>query len=288
MPEQAKGVKSEESPASEVAEQDVKEEGVEDASAQSSEQEETQPEPGQGQTIEQVDDRGVPWKQRALEYQRKVQELSESIPQMIDRKVAELSKPKQEEPKYTIAQLEQLAIERPEYRPWAEEQKEKIRMEQITRQFDEKIKATEAAKEAEFKKQKAYEYAVTNYPDMFVKDASGRPVAWNNEHPMTREVAAIMQDPRLTNDPDGLQIATDIAYGRYMRSQLPNMKKAQTKMKQVAKKLEAGTMVEGGGKSAQTGRDSFVDAKEKLAKSGSIRDAQAAVSEYFKKLGTIK
>jgi len=124
------------------------------------------------------------------------------------------------------------------------------------------------------------------YPEAFSKTPQGQILGWSNEHPLTQQIANIMRDPRFANDPDGLMAASDIAYARFIRSQQPNIQKQQQQLKQEVKSLQKQTLVEGGGKSSQVVTDPVRVALDKVKKTGSMRDAEVAIGEIFKRAKT--
>lgn len=225
-------------------------ENAEDTATASPEQETTeeQPEtPAQGEAQpEAVDETGVPWKNRAMEWQRKLQEVAseEAIERVARKLIQETSKPQERE--YTISELEQYAIQHPEYRPWVEEQKAKIIQKQVAQVTDERVRAIEQKNEAAARRQHAYQYVSTAYPECFVRDAMGN-MQWNNSHPMTQYIGALMRDKRFSEDPEGLAGAADIAYARVVRSQQEQSKKKVKTLQQNLKKVQRGAMISGGG-----------------------------------------
>lgn len=288
MPEEQKDVKAESSPAQE--EQEVVT-NAEDTATATDQQEQT-PDSGLVNTaiteneVVDKDERGVPWKNRALEYERKFGELADKIPSIIEQKLNEL-KPSQPQ-EYTFEQIDQIVDADPRYKNWGESEKEKLRMKRIREEFDRAIKANEKAKEAEIVKQRSYEYVVNNYPQAFQKDSNGRPVAWDNSNPLTMEIGRLMQDPRLANEPDGLVVASDLAFARLYRNQMPKAQNQVKTLKKIIKKQENAQMIEGSGKQAQTKIDPTKDARERLQKSGSIKDASELVAAHLRSKGFIK
>lgn len=223
-----------------------------------------------------------------MEWKRKYSELVDNLPKLIEenlQKVAQKSQPQKQE--YTIEELEQIAIQNPNLRPQVEAEKEKIRERRILEQLSERDRKIEEQRRAEMVRIQV-EQEVANDPslkDCFTTDALGKK-QWNMAHPLTMQIAEIMKDPRLQSSPDGLRIAADLAYGRYMKDIAA---KSQTKIRAAqaaVKKEQRKTMVEGGtptGSSA--GGDAFNKLKSELAKTGSKQVAQLAVAEYMKKAG---
>lgn len=243
--------------------------------------------PEQGKAQESVDDFGVPWKNRAMEWQRKFQETTERLPTLIEETLAKHreSKPDRE---YTIAELEQYAIDNPQYRPWVEEQKSSILQKKVAKIAEEKVKASEQERTNELKRQQAYQYVQSSYPDLFTKDAFGNNT-WNTSHPVVQQLGVLMQDPRLSKEPEGIMLAVDAAYGRYSRMQQSKVQSKVKGMQSAVKKLQKNTLIEGGGtNNVQPRKDEFTIAKEQLQKTGSKEAQSAAVKAYLKKIGAIE
>lgn len=258
---------------------------------ESQESNDQSPSPQSGNTAveEENDERGVPWKNRAFEYQRKFEELSESLPKIIEKQLSDSLGKQQNQPhKYSIEELEAFALEKPEFRPWAEAEKEKLREEKTFKRMEDYFNRARQTQQDEFKKQQSLNYVMQNYPDMFLKDASGKPTSWDKSHPMTQEVGRIMQDKRFAEDPQGLLVASEISYARHARGQLSKAQKEVKKVTQKVKKLENQNFTEGGGKSPVNSGDSVRKSIEQLKQTGSKKDAESAVGEYLRKSGRIK
>jgi len=250
-------------------------ETTEQSSEETVTQEESKPQ------YEAVDEFGVPYKNRAMEWQRKTAELTERLPQLIEEAVARGRETTQER-QYSIAELETFALQNPQQRPWVEEQKAKLLQEQIGKITEEKVKAAETKSEAKIIRGQAYQYVTQNYPEMFIKDTFGNMV-FNNQHPLTQQVGLIMQDPRFANAPDGLMAAADIAFARYSRAQNANTQRKVKTLNQNLRKVQKQTLVEGSGtKASPQTRSEKQKALEKLSKSGSMEDAKLAIGEILK------
>ena len=267
---------------------DVNQESAEPSAAEPTvEQGDVQPEV---QPDFEVDERGVPWKNRAQEWKRKTEELSQSLPGMIEQKLSEVlsrQQPQQAQREYTVAELEQIALENPQYRPWVEQQKEDLRLKRLSSQIEERFKTSETARTNELKKQQALNTVMQNFPEMFLKDGQGRPIGWDNSNHMTQEVSRIMQDANFANHPEGLLAAAEMAHSRMLRMTMPKITRQVQQAKAKVKKLETQTMTEGGGRPAQESKTGLRKAQERLAQTGSMQDAQVALTEYFKNKGLI-
>lgn len=208
-----------------------------------------------------VDDRGVPWKNVAMERERKFNELVDSLPKLIEE-VKSVNKPSQQR-EYTIAELEQYAIDNPSYRPWVEERKAEIITKRSASALDEKLKSERQRQEEQVSRQQSFQYVQQNYPEAFDRNT-----------PLGQQIDFLMRDPRLGNDPQGLAIAADIAWARINR----NSKAAQLQtqqLKQEVKSLQKKTFVEGGGKQNVPAVPAHQTALDKLKKTGSLKDAAA-------------
>lgn len=249
-------------------------------------QQEQSPSQSQKTEYEAVDESGVPYKNRYMETQRKLAELSDNLPKIIEETLAKKQQPPQEQ-EYTVEQLEQIALTNPNLRPQVEAEKLKIYQRETTRQIEARDQKMEAKRNFEITRMRT-EQDVMNDPalkDCFTTNALGHK-QWNMGHPLTGIIGEIIKSPDLANRPDALRIASDIAYGRYMRDVVANNNKQSKVMKAQVKSEQKKTLVEGGTPNgSSSGGDSFAKAKAELAKTGSKKAAQNAVLEYMKKAG---
>lgn len=235
--------------------------------------------PSAGQpTVDLYDEDGVPWKNRAMEWKRKVEDLAEKIPVLVQQGFQQ----KQQDKEYTIGDLEAYALDHPEHRPWVEEQKEKIRTKNILSQLDEKLQSEKKQQHAEMRRQQSLQYVMQNYPDAFQRNESGQCVGWNSTSPITKQIGQIMQDPRFANDPEGLIAAADIAYARIARQTVMASANKEQKLKDEVKSLQKATMVEGGGRQGTQSLPTHLAAIERVKQTGSIKDAVAAIAAINK------
>jgi len=198
--------------------------------------------------VEAVDERGVPYKNVAEEWKRKFQETAnEENIRRVAQEVLNQQKQQVQEKVYTIAELEQFAIDRPDQRPWVEEQKAKIIGSQIAKITEDKVREVQTKERAEITRKQSIDW-VWNHPrtqECFVKDPFGNKV-WNNQHPLTQMIAMYSNDPDLKNRADGAVIATKLALADYMDSQVNKSQKKVKSLEQNLKKVQKGTLVEGG------------------------------------------
>lgn len=241
--------------------------------------------------IGEVDDKGVPYKNRYEEMRRKFDQLTESIPQVIEQTISQKlinSNQQQEQPKkeYSVQDLERFAQEKPEYRAWVEEEKAKLIAKQAADALEERFNAKEKARQTTEKRQQVWGKVTSDFPEYFVKDSMGRMV-WDEANPTVRQIAILMQDERLKSDPDGLYWAAEIATARTLRQTQATQIKEKTQLKTKVKDLQKKTMTEGGQKPQSVQKDELRDSIEDLKKTGSKNALRSAVSAYFKKAGYI-
>jgi len=248
------------------------------------EQETAQTSPAGQQSYEAVDEFGVPYKNRTFEWKRKYEDTIEKLPNLIEEavksSVQQYGKP--QEKKYTVAELEAFAQQSPEHRPWVEEQKAQLLREQLTNEFEQKIRAVESKKESEIRKQQAFNYVATTYPEIFVKNQAGQVVGINNQNPMAQQINVLMNDPRFANDPEGLMAAADIAYARVSRSQMGINQMKEQKLKAEVKHLQKQTLVESGAKQNVQSVPEYRKAIDRAKQTGSLKDVQAALAAMAK------
>lgn len=238
------------------------------------------------EAIEAVDESGIPYKNRYMEAQRKFAELSDNLPKMIEETLAKKTAvPVQQE--YTIEQLEQIALQNPNLRPQVEAEKAKLQEQKFARLIEERENKQQQRYQADMLRQQVWQ-EVSNDPvlkDAFTTNAMGQK-QFRMDHPLTNIISDIMRSPELANRPDGLRIASDIAYGRYMRDVAANGSKQTRTLQAAVKKEQRKTLVESGSPAGSSGGgDALQRAKIELAKTGSKDAAQKAILAYMQKAG---
>ena len=290
MPEEVQDVNS----ASSTEEQVVNQEAVdttqqpETVEVQPQEQTPQQPDLTPGQVpVEEIDEMGVPWKNRAMEANRKLEKALERL-EGIEQKITQ-QQPQQRT--YSIGELRVFANDPntpSQHKIWAEN--EIARIEEDNRNNAIKKVFTEHQKEqtTNMMKQQSLEYVKSNYSDCFVKDTTGNIMGWNPKHPLTQQIALLMQNPELQNNPQGLAAAADIAFGRLARRQIPQTQQQQQNLKREIKTLQKGTLVEGGGKKAIVSKSPQRAAFDKAKQTGTVKDSAVAIKELLKATGMIE
>jgi hypothetical protein len=250
---------------------------------------ETTPAQGQEQSSAPVAE-DVNWKNRALEYERKLRETVDSLPKIIEETISK-SSPKQEAtPQYSVEQLEVFAEQTDDVNSklWAKAEIKKLEEQRFAKIIDERVGAVEQRKNFELRKNEV-EREVSNdarYSDAFVTDASGRKV-WNNASPLTQIASNYIKDPDISKRPDGLAIAMKLAYADYstmksgvVESKVESLKKENTKLKQ-------STLVDGGSNIQVPKANPLSQAKDDLAKTGSKSALRTLVQAHLKAQGII-
>ena len=287
MPEDVKqDVNTEEPSASEeVTQEVVSEEAVADPQPEVEAQPEPTPEPASKQ--EDVDEFGVPWKNRAMEKERKLGDLVDRLPELIGEAVAKNTG----QPKYTRQQLEQYAqqADDPSHVAWAHEEIRKIDKEDQTKTVRDEIARFKKEQDNLQKRQQSNAYTVQKFPDAFLKgvngqfvvDKSGDPIP-NLQSPMGQTMANYLADEGLQSRPDKFFIASKLAYADKVAATQGQAMQKEQKLKEEVGSLQRKTMVEGGGKSSPQAAPAHQQALDRLRETGKIDDAKVALDALLK------
>jgi len=289
MPEEIQDVnQAEETSAPAEETQEVVEQVADDSQQEAQLVTPTQPATDSNQDL--YDENGVPWKNRAMEYKRKTEDLVEKLPTMLEEAINK----KTEEPKYTRQQYEAF-LKRSEVdgdtanADYAREELRKLDREENKQTFREELNRFKTEQENNVKRQQANNYTVGQYPDAFLRGANGQFVADKNgnpvpnfNHPMGQAMASYLQDEGLQARPDKFFIASKLAYADYASSTQGKTMKKQQQLKEEVGSLQRKTMIEGSGKSAPQSTPAHVKAMERLKQTGSTKDAQVALEALLK------
>ena len=287
MPEEEKVVNTEEATTSEETQEDVKQE-AEETSEQSEAQPEPKPQPEPEGNQDLYDENGVPWKNRAMEYKRKTEDLVEKLPTLLEEAINKNSG----EPKYSRQQLEAFQVEYADnkrYSDWAREELRKLDREEQANIVKEELARFKTETENKQKRQQANNYTVSKFPDAFLKgingqfvvDKNGDPVP-NFQNPMGQAVAGYLTDPDLSKRPDKFFIASKLAYADYVTTAQGKAMKEKQQLKEEVGSLQRKTMVEGSGKSSPQAVPAHKKALDKLKQTGKIEDAKYALDALLK------
>lgn len=232
----------------------------------------------------------VNWKNRAMEYERKLRETVDSLPKIIEETISK-SAPKQEAtPQYSVEQLEVFAEQTDDVNSklWAKAEIKKLQKQEMAQIIQEQVGAVEQKKMHEVRKYEVEREVASDprFTDAFSTDASGRKV-WNNNSPLTQIAANYIKDPAIASRPDGLAIAMKLAYADYasmktgvVENKVETLKKENTKLKQ-------STLVDGGSNIPVPKSNPLSQAKDDLAKTGSKSALRTLVQAHLKSQGII-
>lgn len=231
------------------------------------------------------DERGVPWKNVAMEQRRKYEETQQNLPKLV---AEEIAKSTQQTKKYSIAELEQFAQANPEHRAWVEQEKMAVLKSEIASEFNQRIEATAQQARAEAVRAQTFNKVLSNFPEIAFRDQQGNFIGWNNTNPMTQAIGKYMSSPEISSRPDGLEVASKLAYADMMLSKNPQTAKTIASLKSQVKKVQAQTFVEGGGRKVTDTSSPSKKAIERVKETGRPEDAAGVMMNIFKAQGTLK
>jgi len=231
---------------------------------------------------------GVPWKNRAMEYQRKLS-AKESREEEILKKLNNIEQSQQ--PKYTEEDLANY-IANPEADPnqrvAAIKELKRMEEERIRSHVKSELSSYQQEQQDKMIRTQAYGYVQQNFPEAFKKDKAGNLVGWDNNSPLTQWIAQYLNStPRLANDPEGIVAAAKMAYADIAKHSGVQLQQKQMKLKQENRVLKKGTLVEGSGKKSIESKTSMQKAVEK-AKDGTIKSVQDVFKNIHIRQGLVK
>lgn len=249
-----------------------------------------QPQSAPAVNEEEVDEKGVPFKNRYMEAQRKLQSIEQkyvglesNLPNLIQEAVAKAIPQKEAAPTYSKEELIKFknSAESSEHRAWAEIELEKLRSKETEDYFRNQTQVKERQMAVDQQRQAAYHYVQSNYGVMMNPDGT-----WNNAHPLTQKLARIINsDETLRNHPSGLRVAADMAVAEHIRETQPDMMRQTTKLKRQVKKLQSISMTEGSGQpQAIKAPDPLGNAIERLKVKGDKASTKAVAAELIKQI----
>lgn len=239
--------------------------------------------------VADVDEFGVPWKNRAMEWKRKSEEVIDRLPQMIDEKLSRVTQ-QPAQPQYTYEQLEAYKLQNPtdpQIVSWCTKEQRKMQNIEQRNMFEEVVGSREKVNQVESQRQQSLTYVQNTYPEAFRRDAQGRPLTWDESNVLTQTIIGLMKNPELSNNPNGLAAAADIAYGRVARSQVPQLQAKVQQGKADVKQAQKASLTEGGGKRVTLSEPVQTTAINTLKKTGSIKDAETAIGAILRQKGIL-
>lgn len=233
--------------------------------------------------VEAIDEMGVPYKNRYMEYQRKYQKLEEKVNQL------EQKKQQPETAKYTVEQLRAFAIstEDANNRAWALSELDKMSEEKLNNVVESKLSTIQKQQQETVIRQQTLRSVVDRNPDIVVKDANGNLVGFNNNSPLYNRINFYMQNPKIAEQPEALEIAEAFAYRDLAHAQKPVISKTIEKQANQIKSLQKKTMVEGSGKNSNVKVSSRQAAIDKVKQTGSVNDASNAMGAILRDAGIL-
>ena len=248
------------------------------------------PLPAEGNiAVDEVDNRGVSYKNVAHEYKRKLDDVTTQLSQMNTVLESIQSGQAQEtQPTYTIAELEVYKQQNPEHAAWCEQEKARIQKEDIVASVRDEFEARNAKQQEAQVRQQSLHAVAKAYPQIFSKDESGNVIGYDNSNPLTQRIAAYAKDPTIANRPDGILYAAKLAYADLAAAGLVQAQtKAQTQQAVIGD-LQRKTAIEGGGLSAITPASPRQVALDGLRDSGERKDARSALKQIMLNSGRLK
>lgn len=233
----------------------------------------------------------VNWKNKAHEYQRKLAELSENLPNIIREQVSQLKAPQTKpEPEYGIADLKAFAETTDDvaHKRWAYAEIEKLERDRIEKILSEREQKARMEVEREQTKRAVVAEVLNDarYADAFIEEDGQK--KFNPESPLFRAADRYLADPALANRPDALRIAMKLAYADFAPLQAGAIQRKVEGMKNEITKIKQTTLIEGAGEKPAAKRSTYDSAISDLAKTGSKSALRAATLEILKAQGVIK
>ena len=238
----------------------------------------------------EVDEKGVPYKNRWMEAERKRKQLEDrymglesNLPNIIQDAVAKAIPQQSATPTYTKEELIKFknSTESGEHRAWAEIELEKLRSKETQEYFEGQRQKDLKNTRVEQERQNAWNYVTNTYPVMMNQDGS-----FNPTNPLFQKMDRIMRsDETLRNHPSGIRVAADMALAEHIRETQPSLIQRELKLKRQVKKLERATLVEGAGQPQSVKQPNPLgDAMNRLSKTGDKDASKAVAAELIKKV----
>jgi len=232
----------------------------------------------------EVDEFGVPYKNRYMEMRRKNEGINTEISEL--KEMVKGLQATQQKPKYSKEQLMEFIARdetEPGQRTWALTELDKLEEAKVSEKIEQKFNALQTQQKSERDRAETFNFIVQRHPELILKDAAGRMVGWNTKNPLVQRMNGYMTNLEIANNPFGLRVALALA-----KDDLSGTTKATTqKLKTQVKTLQKGTLVEGGGKNTPISKSSLRKAVEE-AKKGDMKSGTSAMSEILRAQGLIK
>jgi len=164
---------------------------------------------------DELDEKGVPYKNRFHEYKRKYEETTGQLQEIKDMvsTLTQAQQKKETQPEYTISDLEAYKAENPQHAAWCEQEKAKLLQKEILSSVRKEFEQREQQQQAQMIKQQSLQAVAMSFPDAFAKDSNGNVVGWDINNPITQRIMQYGKDPAIASRPDGLLYAAKLAAG---------------------------------------------------------------------------
>lgn len=238
----------------------------------------------------EVDDKGVPWKNREAEIRRKlIEEIVPVIRQTVQETISatkpqETQQAQTQPQQYSLEQLEWIEENHPEYKVWARSEKSRIIKDEAKREALAEMRKETRTQGLEQDKQTALRNVFQRYPTAFV---SGQ---WNHSDPLVQRALQLYSSRKsFQEDGFGLEGAFDMAFGQMAYEQKAQMstQKARLSMQQKKEEKKAlQTVAAGSGSPPSKGADVSKAKQAKLMEAWKAGDREAG-KELMKMRGLI-
>ena len=244
---------------------------------------------------EAVDASGIPWKNRAIEAERKSTDIIPQIRQIVEELTVKQQPKKEEYTRDHIPQLRQYAKDNPQYADWVEQQVSDIHVREVRNVVKQELGEMKQAQTNEVTRQQSEQWVINHpkFKDCFV-DVNGAK-QWNYQNPLTTIIGKYLNqvDP-VTNKPvkdrpDGLMVAARMAYADHALNAEPTMTAKTNQLKKDLRKTQKTQITPGGGAPVpKTPRSAVKDSMADYGKTLNQKSVHSAVKAYLVADGKLK
>lgn len=258
-----------------IVDETVSEETTSDVTAET-EQETTEPS-ASAETTEvnnEVDEKGVSFKNRFYEINRKYEDLSRSIPQMVQEGIQQAikSQPSPQQQTYSIEDYQRAMVRDPENKDFYLMKINELQFGNLQKNVESKIESFKKEQQAESLRKDAEAWAVTNFPQLRDPNNAFSREVWNvfNSRPADKR------------EPYDFALACELVAGRLgIKPSSPTQEKV-VKQNRTIKKLIKERSLEGGGKPA-TNVSVATEKQKDLQKALESGSMQSYFQKYYVK-----
>ncbi len=255
---------------------------------QTVEPEATSPAPESGNTQqEDVDELGVPYKNRYMEEKRKREKESSELSEI--KEILKTQVSQQQQKTYTLEELEafERATDNESHAQWARNEAHKLREAELEKKVKDEFKKMSEAQKVESIKANSFNDVLHRNPNIFIRDSRGNFSGWNTNDPLCQSIQKYMSNPRIANQPDAILVAEKFAKADLYQMQQPVVRQKISDQANQLKNLQKKTLVEGAGQTQQ-GQISPTAAAIQKGLTGKVEDNTEAMNSILKRSGVIK